>query len=60
MLPTPGFSQHSLTTSLGKMAYYTADGPPWRIEGVSEDTPRENLVKVGQPTPSRPYEARGL
>ena len=35
MLQIPGFSEHSLTTSLGKMVYYTADSPPWVLEGVS-------------------------
>ncbi|MBW4695201.1 MAG: alpha/beta hydrolase [Lyngbya sp. HA4199-MV5] len=29
MFLPPGFGQHSLVTSLGKMAYYTADAPPW-------------------------------
>ena len=38
MLQTPGFSQQSLTTSLGKMVYYSADGAPWRIEGVSQES----------------------
>ncbi len=38
MLPTPGFSQHSLTTSLGEMVYYTADGSPWLLEGVSSES----------------------
>ncbi len=38
MLPTPGFSQHSLTTSLGEMVYYTADGAPWPLEGVSSES----------------------
>ncbi|MBW4473427.1 MAG: alpha/beta hydrolase [Stenomitos rutilans HA7619-LM2] len=29
MFLPPGFGQHSLITSLGKMVYYTADAPPW-------------------------------
>ncbi len=29
MLQPSGFSQHELDTSLGKMAYYTADSAPW-------------------------------
>ena len=32
MLQPPGFSQHSLTTSLGEMVYYTADAAPWLPE----------------------------
>ena len=32
MLQPPGFSQHSLTTSLGEMVYYTADSSPWLTE----------------------------
>ncbi len=56
MLPTPGFSQHSLTTSLGKMAYYTADGPPWRIEGVSEDTLPTLVFLHGKSGGSSAYE----
>jgi pimeloyl-ACP methyl ester carboxylesterase len=43
MLQTPGFSQHSLTTSLGKMVYYTADDTFWPSEGVSEE-PLPTLV----------------
>ncbi len=38
MLNIPGFSQHSLTTSLGKMVYYTADGAPWLRDEVSSQT----------------------
>ncbi|MEL6912035.1 MAG: alpha/beta hydrolase [Cyanobacteria bacterium J06648_1] len=34
MLQIPGFSQHSLNTSLGKMAYYEADRGPWLSEKV--------------------------
>ncbi|ACB53852.1 unknown [Crocosphaera subtropica ATCC 51142] len=33
MLNIPGFNQHSLTTSLGNMVYYTADGLPWLTTG---------------------------
>jgi pimeloyl-ACP methyl ester carboxylesterase len=36
MLQTPGFIQHSLTTSLGQMAYYTADSDSWLMEGIAE------------------------
>ncbi len=36
MLRIPGFSQHSLNTSLGKMVYYTADRAPWLREEVPE------------------------
>ena len=36
MLQPPGFSQHSLTTSLGEMVYYTAEGAPWFLEENSE------------------------
>ena len=36
MLKIPGFSQHSLTTSLGKMVYCTADRAPWLREEVSD------------------------
>ena len=32
MLQPPGFSQHSLTTSLGEMVYYTNDALPWLPE----------------------------
>ncbi len=38
MLHIPGVSQHSLTTHLGKMVYYTADGVPWLREGVRSDS----------------------
>ncbi|MDJ0594970.1 MAG: alpha/beta hydrolase [Pleurocapsa sp. MO_226.B13] len=34
MLQIPGFSQHELNTSLGKMAYYTADRAPWLPDEV--------------------------
>ena len=36
MFRIPGFSQHSLNTSLGKMVYYTADRAPWLREEVPE------------------------
>jgi pimeloyl-ACP methyl ester carboxylesterase len=39
MLQPPGFSQHSLSTSLGEMVYYTADGAPWLLEEGSEEVP---------------------
>ena len=38
MLQLPGFSELSLTTSLGKMVYYTADDAPWFDEGDSAAT----------------------
>ncbi|MDJ0569754.1 MAG: alpha/beta hydrolase [Pleurocapsa sp. MO_192.B19] len=38
MFQLPGFSELSLTTSLGKMVYYTADGAPWLLEGGSSET----------------------
>ncbi len=38
MLDIPGVSQHSLTTHLGKMVYYTADGAPWLREGVKSES----------------------
>ncbi|WP_019507315.1 alpha/beta fold hydrolase [Pleurocapsa sp. PCC 7319] len=38
MFQLPGFSELSLTTSLGKMVYYTADGAPWFLEGSSSET----------------------
>jgi pimeloyl-ACP methyl ester carboxylesterase len=31
MFQPPGFSQHSLVTSIGTLVYYTADGAPWRL-----------------------------
>ena len=34
MLQIPGFSQHELNTSLGKMVYYIADRSPWLPEEV--------------------------
>jgi pimeloyl-ACP methyl ester carboxylesterase len=37
MLQPPGFSQHSVTTSLGTMAYYTADTAPWLLEDADRD-----------------------
>ncbi len=36
MLKIPGFSQHSLDTSLGTMVYYTADQAPWLRQEVSD------------------------
>ena len=43
MLQLPGFSEHSFSTSLGKMIYYTADGAPWLLEGASSQA-RSTLV----------------
>jgi pimeloyl-ACP methyl ester carboxylesterase len=31
MFQPPGFSQHSLVTSIGTLVYYTAEGEPWRL-----------------------------
>jgi pimeloyl-ACP methyl ester carboxylesterase len=31
MFQPPGFSQHSLVTSVGTLVYYTADSAPWRL-----------------------------
>jgi pimeloyl-ACP methyl ester carboxylesterase len=31
MLQPQGFSQHAIVTSLGTMAYYTAENAPWRL-----------------------------
>ncbi|MBD1924974.1 alpha/beta hydrolase [Trichocoleus sp. FACHB-90] len=30
MIQPPGFEQHSVVTSLGRMVYYTNEGEPWR------------------------------
>ena len=38
MFQLPGFSELSLTTSLGKIVYYTADGAPWSLERSSSET----------------------
>ncbi len=35
MLIPPGFHQHSIATTLGKMVYYTAESPPWIDPGDS-------------------------
>jgi pimeloyl-ACP methyl ester carboxylesterase len=43
MLQIPGFCQHELNTSLGKMAYYTADRALWLPEEVLEK-PLSTLV----------------
>jgi pimeloyl-ACP methyl ester carboxylesterase len=40
MIEPNGFKQHSLVTSLGRMAYYTAEGIPWQ---VTEDTEPNEL-----------------
>ncbi|XGV99903.1 MAG: alpha/beta fold hydrolase [Leptolyngbya sp. BL-A-14] len=37
MFLPPGFRQHSVVTTLGTMAYYTADAPPW--DSVDRDRP---------------------
>jgi pimeloyl-ACP methyl ester carboxylesterase len=39
MLQPPGFRQYSLTTSLGTIAYYTADQVPWLIQDGAQDQP---------------------
>ncbi len=43
MLNIPGFSQHSVETSLGKMVYYTADDAPWLSSQIEEKN-RPTLV----------------
>ncbi|MGK7915780.1 MAG: alpha/beta fold hydrolase [Prochloraceae cyanobacterium] len=43
MLQPPGFSQYSITTSLGEMVYYTAQEAPWLREG-DEAKPLPTLV----------------
>jgi pimeloyl-ACP methyl ester carboxylesterase len=43
MLQPPGFSQHSLDTSLGEMVYYTAQEAPWLSE-KSQAGERSTLV----------------
>ena len=43
MLQIPGFSQHELNTSRGKMAYYSADSAPW-LSGEVLAKPRATLV----------------
>lgn len=39
MLIPPGFYQHSVMTSLGKMVYYTAEGQPW----VTQEVPHADV-----------------
>lgn len=39
MLQPPGFRQYSLTTSLGILAYYTADQVPWLLQVQTQDRP---------------------
>jgi pimeloyl-ACP methyl ester carboxylesterase len=36
MFIPPGFTQRSVMTKLGRMAYYTADGAPWDSEDVTK------------------------
>lgn len=36
MLISPGFARHSITTSFGAMAYYTAQGDPWGSHDARE------------------------
>ncbi|NJO76297.1 MAG: alpha/beta hydrolase [Leptolyngbyaceae cyanobacterium RM1_406_9] len=39
MFIPPGFYQHSVMTSLGKMVYYTAEGQPW----VTQEVPHADV-----------------
>ena len=39
MIEPNGFKQHSLVTSLGRMAYYTVEGLPW--QGTEDTEPKE-------------------
>jgi pimeloyl-ACP methyl ester carboxylesterase len=39
MIEPNGFKQHSLVTSLGRMAYYTVEGMPW--QGTEDTEPKE-------------------
>ncbi len=43
MFQPQGFEQKSISTSLGKMAYYTASGLPWQDNAIAESD-RETLV----------------
>jgi pimeloyl-ACP methyl ester carboxylesterase len=43
MLQPPGFSQRAVVTSLGTMAYYTAERAPWRLSD-ERSTERPSLV----------------
>ena len=38
MIQPPGFSQHSLTTTLGEMVYYLSDKSPWVTEENSPES----------------------
>lgn len=44
MIEPNGFKQHSLVTSLGTMAYYTADDMPWQTPETPESEARPTLV----------------
>lgn len=44
MFNIPGISQHSVTTSLGKMVYYTADGVPWLSKEEDSSLRQSSLV----------------
>ncbi|MEQ8961766.1 MAG: alpha/beta hydrolase, partial [Coleofasciculus sp. C2-GNP5-27] len=44
MIEPNGFKQHSLVTSLGRMAYYTADDMPWQSPETPESEERPTLV----------------
>ncbi len=44
MFNIPGISQHSVTTSLGKMVYYTADGVPWLSKEEDSSLSQPSLV----------------
>lgn len=43
MFQPPGFSQHSIVTSLGTLVYYTAETAPWRLPHEAPET-RSPLV----------------
>ena len=43
MFQPQGFEQRSITTSLGKMVYYTATGAPWQ-DGAANNQEKETLV----------------
>ncbi len=42
MFKIPGFSQHSVNTSLGEMVYHTADHAPW----LQEEVPEKSLLTL--------------
>lgn len=44
MFLPPGFRQHSILTSLGRMVYYTADAEPWLTLESEASSDRETLI----------------